>query len=321
VNQFNWFDFYNRTPEFFSVFASYLERKFDYILIDSRTGISDSSGICTMIMPEKIVPVFTPNKQSMDGVLSVMKRAVDYRMGSSDLRPLGIFPLPSRIEMAENDLREVWRKGNKAVNISGYQSEFEALLSQAYQLTDCDLKAYFDDVQIQHVPKYSYGESIAVLEEMLEDNLSLTRSYKMFTEKLTGQKNIWETSPFKVFISYNKDDRDYVTELRKHLTHQNLVVSTLDTIKTGEEWGKAVLKNIQDSDIMVSVVSGSSINSSIHAYEAGLARSAGKKVISIVTDSTIGNVPIYMESTPSIQSEETHMNQVVKQIVAAMNKK
>jgi hypothetical protein len=32
----------------------------EYVLTDSRTGISDVSGICTMLLPDKLVVVFTP---------------------------------------------------------------------------------------------------------------------------------------------------------------------------------------------------------------------------------------------------------------------
>jgi hypothetical protein len=41
----------------------------------------------------------------------------------------------------------------------------EDLLKQVYGLQSCSLDRYFHDVQIQHVPKYSYGEEIAVLRE------------------------------------------------------------------------------------------------------------------------------------------------------------
>jgi hypothetical protein len=39
------------------------------VLIDSRTGLTDIRGICTMLMPEKLVVVFTPNRQSLTGVI------------------------------------------------------------------------------------------------------------------------------------------------------------------------------------------------------------------------------------------------------------
>ena len=44
---------------------------YDYILIDSRTGVSDTSGICTIQMPETVVLCFTLNIQSIEGAAAV----------------------------------------------------------------------------------------------------------------------------------------------------------------------------------------------------------------------------------------------------------
>jgi hypothetical protein len=44
----------------------------------------------------------------------------------------------------------------------GFQPLFEALFAQTYELEQCDLTEYFNQVQIQHVPDYTFGEPIAV---------------------------------------------------------------------------------------------------------------------------------------------------------------
>jgi hypothetical protein len=51
-----------------------------------------------MLMPETLVVVFTPNLQSLDGVVDLVRDAAHYRGQSDDLRPLLVYPLPSRIE-------------------------------------------------------------------------------------------------------------------------------------------------------------------------------------------------------------------------------
>src|SRR4051794_21516163 len=52
-------------------FAAYLEERraewtdaYDFVLIDSRTGISDTAGICTAHLPDRLVVVFTANDQN-----------------------------------------------------------------------------------------------------------------------------------------------------------------------------------------------------------------------------------------------------------------
>ncbi len=214
VNSFQWEAFYQRSPWLIRAFAERLAEQYRYVLIDSRTGFTDISGICTMLMPERLVVVFTPNYQSLSGVLNQVRRATDYRRRSDDLRPLVVFPLPSRIEAAEPQLREDWRLGNSEKGLSGYQPQFESLFIEIYDLSECNLQSYFDEVQIQHIPRYAYGEEIAVLVERTGDRLSLKRSYESFTERLIEFTGPWEERASEgsqepivdVFISY--DDRD-----------------------------------------------------------------------------------------------------------------
>ena len=192
VNTFQWDALYDRSTSLIRYFAERLTEHYSYVLIDSRTGLTDISGICTMLMPDQLVVVFTPNRQSLTGVLDLMRQATDYRRQSDDLRPIGAFPLASRIEVAEPTLRDDWRFGNSQQQITGYQSQFEELFKEVYDLDECNLQTYFDEVQIQHIPRFAYGEEIAVRVERGGDRLSLTRSYEAFTDRLVGLSGPWE---------------------------------------------------------------------------------------------------------------------------------
>jgi hypothetical protein len=50
--------------------------KFDFVLIDGRTGITDFAGIVTAQLPDVLGFLFTANKQSLDGVVDVTNRAM-----------------------------------------------------------------------------------------------------------------------------------------------------------------------------------------------------------------------------------------------------
>jgi cellulose biosynthesis protein BcsQ len=192
VNKFNWEGLYNKSPQLMRVFAETLAKEYDYVLVDSRTGISDISNVCTALLPEKLVIVFTPNQQSLNGALEVVRRATEYRRESFDLRPLTVFPLVSRIDVAQPDLRHDWRYGDKQLQIAGYQNEFKNLFSEIYEDENIDLQDYFNEVQIQHIPRYAYGEQIAVLIEKNEDVFSLKRRYRKFAERLLDAEIPWE---------------------------------------------------------------------------------------------------------------------------------
>lgn len=197
VNKFSWEALYQKSPQLIRVFAEVLAEKYDYVLIDSRTGITDISGVCTMLLPEKLVVVFTPNMQSLMGAVEVVRRATEYRKESDDLRSLMVFPLVSRVESNEPDLRYAWRHGNADKKITGYQGEFEKVLAEAYQKDHVSLDTYFDEMQIQHIPRYAYGEEIAVLDEKTDDRFSLKRSYRAFANKLIEHSLPWEQTQIK----------------------------------------------------------------------------------------------------------------------------
>src|SRR5262249_33510797 len=133
ASEFAWDDLFHATVGLFEGFADFLRAHFEYVLIDSRTGISDTSGICTMLLPDKLVVVFTPNQQSLTGIENLVRKAVAYRKGSPDGRPLTVFPLLSRVEMARPQLLEAWRNGSSTdpstaallpTDMAGYQPTF-----------------------------------------------------------------------------------------------------------------------------------------------------------------------------------------------------
>ena len=145
-----------------------------------------------MLLPERLVVAFTPNRQSLTGVLDLIRRATNYRRHSDDLRPLVVFPLVSRIEPTENTLRQYWRYGNKERDIDGYQPQFEQVFQEVYGLRECGLNAYFNEALVQHVPVYAYGEEIAVLGDGSGDGRALARRYENFTECLINYVGPWE---------------------------------------------------------------------------------------------------------------------------------
>lgn len=195
VNTFDWEDFYNQFPAIFRHFAEKLKAHYRYVFIDSRTGQTDTAGICTALMPEKLVTVFTPNRQSLLGIEPIIRQAIEYRQASEDMRPLMVFPLPSRVEVSQDELRVSWRTGDETRHIEGYEPFFVRLLSDVYGLTYCHLKKYFDEVQIRQSPVYAFGEEIAVLIEKnrkVEDDYSLTRAYRNLLEWLEPGYLPWQ---------------------------------------------------------------------------------------------------------------------------------
>lgn len=76
-NQIDWDSLYSRHDGYllFEDLKLQWERVIepDYVLIDSRTGYTDVSGICTRQLPNAVVALFFPNEQNLRGLINVVK--------------------------------------------------------------------------------------------------------------------------------------------------------------------------------------------------------------------------------------------------------
>ncbi|WP_437304709.1 KGGVGR-motif variant AAA ATPase [Sorangium sp. So ce388] len=72
---FHWQDFYSRTEGSAAVetLREKLVENADVVLIDSRTGLTDIGGICTIQLPDAAVLLTAPNHQSFEGIERVAR--------------------------------------------------------------------------------------------------------------------------------------------------------------------------------------------------------------------------------------------------------
>jgi cellulose biosynthesis protein BcsQ len=195
VRSFQWDEFYKRYGSFFPHFRDHLMDEYDYVLIDSRTGVTDTSGICTRVMPEKLVAVFAPNLQNIDGITDVIRRSEAHRTASRNPRSLQFFPVAARIDPANSDLRTLWWKGGSlnGEEFPGYEKVFEELFTELFELDDCKLHEYFDSTQIPHSSDYAYGEQIAARSRTgIHDRFSIGKACANLTERLVKLTTPWE---------------------------------------------------------------------------------------------------------------------------------
>ena len=101
VLSFGWTEFFRdrNGGEALEALRNEWRERFDVTLIDSRTGITDAGGICTVQMPDILTLVFTANRQSLDGVKQVAQRAQQARQSLAfDRSSILVFPLASRFD-------------------------------------------------------------------------------------------------------------------------------------------------------------------------------------------------------------------------------
>jgi hypothetical protein len=173
VRGFDWRGLYETFPFVFSALAQELGRRHQYVLVDSRTGITDVGGVCTALLPTKLVLVFSPNEQSLHGAVEIGRQAALHRAVLDAGRPLPLFPLPARVDViAEEEQTRYW--------LGQARRRFEHLFREVYGPERGDLSAYFEQVRIQHKPYYAFGEKIAAELSKETEAQSLTADYARF---------------------------------------------------------------------------------------------------------------------------------------------
>jgi cellulose biosynthesis protein BcsQ len=171
VNLFNWQNFYHRLGggALLEAARTRMAAEYDFVLIDSRTGISDTSGICTLQMPDTLVVCFSMNNQSIDGAAAVAASIHEQRRKEGDLLLPHIFPIPTRLDFAGREKLDLARKYA--------QSKFGALLGHLPEQA-----RYWTDVEIPYFPSYSYEEVLGTF----ADKPGLTNSLLGTAERITG---------------------------------------------------------------------------------------------------------------------------------------
>ena len=71
--EFSWTDFLNQKAGgiVLDTLRSWAKNNYDLVLLDSRTGMADVAGICTMQLPDVVALCFIFNRQNIDGVAKI----------------------------------------------------------------------------------------------------------------------------------------------------------------------------------------------------------------------------------------------------------
>lgn len=193
VNSFNWQNLYDRLGGggFFEAVKAQASRDYDYVLIDSRTGVSDTAGICSVQMPDTLVICFTYNNQSIKGAASVAKTSEARRrdmvrevqsarslLPSADVedtpRPYRMFAVPMRVDPDDTD--------RLALRQAFARETFADVLSRAgiSKLAD-----YWALVEVPHRSFYAYEEVLSTFKDDPNDPKTLLSAFVRLTRYLT----------------------------------------------------------------------------------------------------------------------------------------
>ncbi|MDT7841909.1 FxSxx-COOH system tetratricopeptide repeat protein [Streptomyces justiciae] len=172
-SQFNWTRFYEEQygGQFLDAVCAQFRRGYDYVLVDSRTGLSDISDICTLHFPDVLVNCFTHNDQSIEGAAAVARRVVDTYYHDRRIR---ILPVPMRVVDSEADRLEAARAKVRVT--------FDQLLMRTPHV---DVRRYWGNVELPYKPTYAYEEMLATFRDEPGTPTSLLAACERLTSVIT----------------------------------------------------------------------------------------------------------------------------------------
>jgi hypothetical protein len=164
VRAFSWTRFFEKQHggAILDRWTSQWQTAYDFVLLDSRTGISDAGGVCTILLPEILVLVFTANEQSFT-------RGVQIAFGVQQARrelavhrpPLAILPLLGRFDGREEvDEAQRWLD-RFAIELKPFYDDWlpgRFTPRQVLELT-----------KIPYIAKFSFGEPLPVVTQGISD--------------------------------------------------------------------------------------------------------------------------------------------------------
>ncbi len=176
VSTFQWADFYEKLGGgvFLESVKKQLRSEYDHVIIDSRTGLSDTSGICTVQMPDDLVVFFTLNRQSTRGSAATAESAMRLRQKPSGEPGLRVWPVASRIDLTEKERLEAAREMAR-----------EAFTRSLWHLSRDQRNDYWARSEILYIPYYAYLETLAVAADLSGQTASLLGCMEQLTSWIT----------------------------------------------------------------------------------------------------------------------------------------
>ncbi|MBQ5943020.1 tetratricopeptide repeat-containing protein [Massilia sp. AB1] len=149
AGRLDWEALFDACPALFRRFGARMARHFSHVLVASRPGRSPAVSVCTTLLADRLVGLFTPSPGSLDGFEGAVRRAIEYRCTHEDeQRPLLVYPLACAPDGARSDPHQRWRRGDARLGAPGYQPRIEVLLRACYGWPRVNLDSYFDELQL-----------------------------------------------------------------------------------------------------------------------------------------------------------------------------
>jgi len=176
VQEFDWNEFYQEWAggDLLDRMLDELEHdSFDYVLIDSRTGVTEQGGVCTHHLADAVVLISGPNDVSIEATAwmhdMLTRPSVRTARGGRELQ---VIPVASRIE-------ESAEKSMYLDFIARFEDTFGKRLPSFLRGT-----THLRDTQIPYIPYYALRERVAAREPTTEAHPKMLDAYKALAKSV-----------------------------------------------------------------------------------------------------------------------------------------
>jgi MinD-like ATPase involved in chromosome partitioning or flagellar assembly len=237
VIDFDWYEFYETLDG--KRYIEYIKKElkgldYDYIFIDSRTGLSDYSNICNIQLPEVNILVIAPTHQNLEGCLQVAKSIVNSPyVTSGKFRKGVVLPVLSRVEVESPEFEPFFntyqeKYGFLMDNLRNQSFDNPKVIGEIYLRTS----SYFDDSLLGYNKFIAIGENI-----LFSEKQSMTRglgeSYLFIAEFI----RIFNSKEISVLENTFKANNNRKRKFNSHINSKsgiNIPLELIDNYKIPE---------------------------------------------------------------------------------------
>jgi len=150
----------------------------DFLLIDSRTGITEMSGICTYLFPEKIVFLIINNEENIEGARQIL-RSIQRLQRLPKQKPIKVVFALTRIPFPKEEKEE--KEERQIIN------HIKELLNKPTEELESQLNV--EDICILHSDRnLELSESLRISQLGITEETPLSRDYLRLFSKIVPEK-------------------------------------------------------------------------------------------------------------------------------------
>ncbi len=144
---------------------------FDFVFVDSRIGVTDIGGICTIQLPDILAIVFTATDQSLCGAVDVAeKAAVERQKLPFDRALVPVLPIPNKFDtQTERERPQKWLDRFERIASSLYDSWLPKGVNR---------REFLEATKLPYSSYYSFGEELPVIQQGTVDPAGLGFAYE-----------------------------------------------------------------------------------------------------------------------------------------------